>query len=456
MHFRRISFLAGVAAVCLGSSLPAQTTPDTGALSLRDAVVLALEKNPNQRIAAADLAAAHTTARLSRTTLLPSLWFDETITRGNDPVYVFGTKLRQQRFTQNDFALNNLNRPTPINNYTTRFSGNWTAFDFWKTEFAIRQADLQQASAAAASTRTGQETVHRVVAAYEAVLLAARQIEVAQHQVETAEALLAASSSRVDAGMAVDSDRLSAAANLAARQQEQIAAEGALAIAWAELEQAAGAPIPEVRRAARPFSVQRFTAPPLLDAVTQALNIRPDRASLLRQQEAAHAGVQAAHSAFAPVVSTFGSWEVDRESFAGSGGNNWMAGVQLKMDILPIARREELAAAKTAAQRTHAVTDAADNAIRLEVTRAWYAQQTAGRMLDVARSAHVQSEESLRILRNRYDAGLATVTDLLRAEDAERQSAANYWQAAFRNTLAWADLRFAMGTLTADHLEDLQ
>lgn len=425
-------------------------------MSLREAVDLALDRNPDQRIAAADLAATRSAARLARTALFPSLSLDETITRGNDPVYAFGTRLRQQRFTQGDFALNNLNKPTPIGNFTTHLSGSWTAFDFWKTEFAIRQADLQQASAAAVTTRTGQETVHRVVAAYEGVLLAARQVDVAQHQVETAKALLAASRSRVDAGTAVDSDRLSAAANLAARQQEQIADEGALAIAWAELEQAVGAQIPEARRSAQPFAAQRFEAPPLADAVTEALRVRPDRASLLRQQEAAHAGVQAARSAFAPTVSTFGSWETDRESFAGAGGNNWLAGVQLKMDILPAARREELAAAKTAAQRTQAVTDAADNAIRLEVARAWYAQQTAGRMLDVTQSAQAQCEESLRILRNRYDAGLATVTDLLRAEDAERQSAANYWQAAFRNTLAWADLRFAMGTLTAEHLEDLQ
>ena len=36
-----------------------------------------------------------------------------------------------------------------------------------------------------------------------------------------------------------------------------------------------------------------------------------------------------------------------------------------------------------------------------------------------------QSSESLRILKNRYGAGLATITDLLRAEDAERQSQTN-------------------------------
>ena len=51
-------------------------------------------------------------ASLARTQLLPQVSFTEDISRGNDPVYVFGTKLRQQRFTQADFDLDSLNRPT--------------------------------------------------------------------------------------------------------------------------------------------------------------------------------------------------------------------------------------------------------------------------------------------------------------------------------------------------------
>ena len=44
---------------------------------------------------------------------MPHLRFSETATRGDDPVYAFGSKLRQQRFTAGDFALNQLNSPLP-------------------------------------------------------------------------------------------------------------------------------------------------------------------------------------------------------------------------------------------------------------------------------------------------------------------------------------------------------
>jgi outer membrane protein len=67
-----------------------------------------------------------------------------------------------------------------------------------------------------------------------------------------------------------------------------------------------------------------------------------------------------------------------------------------------------------------------------------------------------QAAESLRILKNRYNAGLATITDLLRAGDAERESQSSYWRAVYGNTLAHAELLYATGTLTPDAAEDLQ
>ena len=77
------------------------------------------------------------------------------------------------------------------------------------------------------------------------MLIASREVAVAKHAIETAQALYADSRTRVDAGLAVDSDALSAQVNLAARQQELIQAQGEEQSAWAELEAAVGAPLPQ-------------------------------------------------------------------------------------------------------------------------------------------------------------------------------------------------------------------
>ena len=90
------------------------------------------------------------------------------------------------------------------------------------------------------------------------------------------------------------------------------------------------------------------------------------------------------------------------------------------------------------------------------MSQAHIRRQTAELSLETAQAAMDQSAESLRILKNRYGAGLATITDLLRAEDAERQSQSSYWHAVYGNSMAYAELLYATGTLTPDAAEDLQ
>jgi len=90
------------------------------------------------------------------------------------------------------------------------------------------------------------------------------------------------------------------------------------------------------------------------------------------------------------------------------------------------------------------------------VSRAHIQRETAQLSLDTARAATAQAAENLRILKNRYNAGLATITDLLRAGDAERQSQTNYWHAVYGNAMSYAQLLYAEGTLTPDAAEVLQ
>ena len=436
-----------------GSILHAQQLPP---LTLADAVATALGANPDRQIAKASVDAAQVGARLARTALLPNLSFNEAVTRGNDPVYVFGSRLRQQGFAQSDFALNSLNRPTPVNNFATRFAGTWTAFDSLRTQHEIHRADLMTRSATASANRSDQEIVLRTVQAYEGILFALRGVEVAEHGVETAKALLSASQTRVEAGVAVDSDQLIADSNLAERQQEAIAAQGAEDVAWAELEAAVGKPILAEQRHLAPLAERSFDNLALPEHVTLAIKTRPDRLSLTLQNDAQHTAVRSAQSAFGPQISAYGNWETDQASLNGGGGNNWVAGAEFRIDLIPAAKRQNLAAARIEASRTEALESAADREIQLQVTRSFYEHRTAGQMLLVAKTSMTQTEESLRILQERYNAGLTTITELLRAEDADHQAKANYWQAVYRNMLTYASLRFADGTLNPNTAGDLQ
>ncbi len=220
--------------------LPAMGLGQQTSLTLRQAIDRALGQNPLVSGAEADIRSANAGASMARTALWPRLSATEDLSRGNDPVYVFGTKLRQQRFAQSDFSLNGLNRPTPAGNFATRLSGQWMLFNGFATGQQIHAAKLGAASAASMGGAVRQSVIFEVVEAYQSVLYAQRQLAVAQHEQQTAEALVHDAETRVKAGLAIESDLLGAQVNLSARQQEAIAAEGAVETAWAELEAAMG------------------------------------------------------------------------------------------------------------------------------------------------------------------------------------------------------------------------
>ena len=424
-------------------------------LTLRQAIDQALRQSPQAAIARADNSDAEAAAAMARTQLLPQLNFTEDISRGNDPVYAFGTRLRQRQFTQADFALNALNRPQPIGNFSTRFSGSWMAFDSFKTQRAIRRADLFKERASSSAKAVDQQIVLHVVGAYQSVLYAQREIDVAQHEQETSAALLNSVEDHVKAGLAVESDRMSALVNGSARKQELIAAQGDQELAWAELREAMGAPVLKASEL-KPIEPHTFPQLPLEEEMATAAKTRPDLTALGQAQSAQASAMGAARSEFGPRVSAYGNWEEDRTSIASSGGNNWVAGVQISVDILPMGKRGQLARESAEKQKIDAQLVASQLHVRTEVSQAHIRRQTAELSLETAHAAMDQSVESLRILKNRYGAGLATMTDLLRAEDAERQSQSSYWHAVYGNAMAYADLLYATGTLTPEAAEDLQ
>jgi outer membrane protein TolC len=435
--------------------VPSAVFGQESTLTLRQAIDQALGQNPQAQIAHADVQAASAAISLARTGLLPNLNFVEDLSRGNDPVYVFGTKLRQQRFAQSDFSIGSLNRPTPTGNFATRITGSWMLFDGFATEDHLRGANLAAKSAASMTGAIHQGIVLEVVQVYQSVLYAQRGVDIAQHEEQTAESLVHEAQTRVKAGLNVDSDLLAAQVNLAERQQERIAAEGGLENAWAELETAMGSDV-TLHPALQPLEAKTYPERVLTDDLAAALKARPDLQALRLRSDAQQQAVHADKAAFLPQVSAYGNWETDRPTFAGNGGNNWVAGVQLNLDVLPIAKRAHLHEEEAAQQTAAAEERSTELQIRLAVNRAFTGHVTAARMVATARAAMDQSSEELRILRNRYDAGLATINDLLRAEDVQRQSQTDYWRAAYGNTVAYAELLYATGQLTPDSAESLQ
>jgi outer membrane protein TolC len=412
-------------------------------------VSIALEKNPERKAALADTRAASADVKEARSFLLPHVNFSETATRGNDPVYVFGSKLRQQRFTTADFALNVLNTPAPFGNFATRFGGTWNLFDSFGSWRAVNRAERVKDAAGHQLERTDQEIIFRVVDSYYGVLLAKKQLEVAEQSMKTAQAILDQSKDRFDSGVVVESDLLSAKVRLAARKQELIRAQNTLALARVQLSTSMGLSTENEFDPAEALAERNLPAMAIEDVEKKAVEMRPDLKRIRSEAEAQQQSVSIAKSSFGPRVNAFAGWETDNPTFvAGGGGNNWLAGIEVQYDLFEGgAKRARLSHERAMQEKVAAVKDIATDAARLEVRRAYYDLDSARQQVEVARATIAESQESLRINQNRYDSGLSTITDLLAAEETSRRSQTDYWEAVYRYHTGYANLELDSGTL---------
>ncbi|HNW36694.1 MAG TPA: TolC family protein, partial [Candidatus Ozemobacteraceae bacterium] len=88
--------------------------------------------------------------------------------------------------------------------------------------------------------------------------------------------------------------------------------------------------------------------------------------------------------------------------------------------------------------------------IHLQIREAVTGINNALERIRVSREAIENSAESLRILRDRYSAGLAIMSDLLGAETGLMSHRMNYLKAVYDYSISRARLKMALGELTLE------
>src|SRR5208337_3942555 len=168
--------------------------------------------------------------------------FSEGFTRGDNPVYVFGTLLTQHQFTAANFALSFLNTPPPLDDFRTGFTATMPLYDAGQISRMVRAAKLQAQSAQKGKDRTQQEVVFQVINAYLNELLARENSRVAKSAVDMTKSDLERARARQENGLAVPSDLLSAEVQLAQAEEDLLRAQNATELAHAALNVAMGLP----------------------------------------------------------------------------------------------------------------------------------------------------------------------------------------------------------------------
>ncbi|HYK87485.1 MAG TPA: TolC family protein [Acidobacteriota bacterium] len=417
-------------------------------LPLEQAIQKALQNNPELTIDAPAREAAGSELAASRAGFLPRLDFDQSLLGGNNPVYVFGTLLSQQRFTEANFSLPSLNQPDALKNLQTRVVAQQNIWDFGRTRERVEAASLGVRMADLGHEDHLRQTLLGVVETYYSVSLSREILEAATAALQSAESIVNQARSRVESGLAVEADLLRSQVYLAAARQQEIQATGQGEVARATLNRIMGEPLDrpvgETDRLAR----GHYSIP--TEEALQA-ELRKRRPDYLRLESEVHQGeveVRARKAQLLPTLGAFAAWEADNPSLTRAGGSNWAAGLSLHWNVFAGGGDAALLqAARHRLEQKQRQLKAMESAMALEVHKALVQVRSAEQQVEAMQAAEAQSGESLRILRNRYEAGLATMTDLLSAEAARSAARTALAEAIYRHRVSFAQMEYAAGIL---------
>jgi outer membrane protein TolC len=415
-------------------------------LTLPLAVEIALRVNPMIRATAAGREIADAQLRDARASRFPLLQINETFARSNNPVFVFGSLLEQGRFGQQNFALPALNNPDAVNNFRTSLTFKLPLFDQRQSRTRIANARLRQQQADTQTDLVAQQVRFEVVRAYYGVLLAQAKKEVADETIKLAEADRTRSRDRVESGLAVHSDLLAAEVQLAEFRQQRIEAEGDVITAVAALNTSLGLAVNTPQKVSGALAEKTFEVANQEELMKLALLHRPDytRASLaLREREQQ---VRGARGEFWPRLETFASFGLSSNGLT-RGSSDYTIGASLTFNFFDAGRSARIHQARAAEAAASAEQEHLANQVRLEVVRAYQQYISARERLAVAERVISHANEALRIVQDRYQEGLTTITEVLRAETALLRARLNVLAARYDHYIGYANVLLASGRL---------
>jgi len=406
-------------AVLLLGMLAALTSPSVAAgqevsgrrITMSEAIEEALRGNAGFRVARANLEIADAEARGAAATLWPSLAVDAGFARSNDPVFVFGTKLRQGTFSQADFGLAELNDPAPINDWSTGVDVRWELLD--PTRWASRSAAKHRAGAASWSTeRSREETILRTELLYYGAQGGDAQREAAAAAETAARAVRDLFARRHAEGLITQAELLQAEAQLASAQARHIDADRRAVDARQRLGlhlglDASELPIPADSLAAAPLGLMEGSDP----------TSRADILALAEQTAAAREERKSTSLSYLPSLGAFAGFRTHSAQFADFDANNWTLGVALRWTLFDgfgrSARHQVASAAEAIAETRY---QQALREAEAEVDRAQRGVTSAARALEASRASERAAERARQLMQRRFEEGLATPSDVLLVE----------------------------------------
>jgi len=382
-------------------------------LTQEQAVRMALAGNRQLGLAVLDERTAAARYRETEAVFLPQVGISYSAMTTNNPLNAFGFRLQQATIAAADFAPDRLNHPNGTPDFLT-------SVDVRQPIFNADQL-YQRKSAAAAidiyrfrTQRTKEGLEFQVKQAYMGLQLAEAAVHVLESSLATADSLQRFINDRIGQGMLSEADGSNAAVRVAAIRSRLAEARSGVRNASDALALLMGQPPGSLYHPAEDLT-------PLETRHRQEAAVPDNRADLAATQkaiEAADKSIQSTRLSSLPRLNAFGSWQYNDSRMLGFGAHAYLAGIQLSWDIFKgNSIRNKLSTQRLEREKMISELAGQREQANLELRKALRQHDDAQYALQESATAISAAKESLRILRDRYQQGMAGNTDVLLAQD---------------------------------------
>lgn len=423
------------------------------ALSLRQALELAAQTNRDLQIARAQIDAARAGLRQAQAALFPTLNFQSNFQRSESAQSEISGRVARINAVGGSVAnvVSGSNEGASLTwdgtlrlNYNI-YTGGLRGGQIQQAQERLRQAILN-------GVQVAQELQLNVISAYYDVQNADAQVAIAQSAVRNAEVSLRDAQAQLKAGVGTQFAVLQAQVQLANAQQQLVNARRDQVVAQRNLVQILSLGNQVAVTASDPIETAGTWETPLDQSIILGWQQRPELVIQLSQRRFQQAQREIALAGIRPNLAFFAQTDYLRFYESPTGlekggfGQGYVFGLQLSFTLF------DGGAAFAGARQAEANIAAADityanvrNQVRFQVETAFNDLRANETNIKTAALALEQANESLRLARLRFQAGVGTQTDVINQENALTQAQGNLVAAVLGYNRALASLERAVG-----------
>jgi outer membrane protein TolC len=416
-----------------GSASSIERMPFSGKLSLHEAIERGLASNLGAVGLASAVRQAKGQQRVARSVLLPNL----------------NGAFRENYLTQ-DLAALGIRVPFlpavvgPINYFDLRATLTQNFVDL--TSLNNYRASQEIVRANEQAMQDARDTVVLAVgASYLQVIAAKARVESARVQLETAKAVLDQTAQRRRAGLVAQIDVNQSRVMEQVQQQRVATLENDLARQKINLARLTGLPPNEHYEVSDDIA---FAAPPALsveDAIQQGIDDRADLKAAEAQVKAAERSRAAARAERLPSLAMSADIGEIGPRF-NQGAHTYTVAGNVKIPIWQGGRAAgDIEQSEAALDQRRAELADTRGRIESDIRNAFLDLQVAASQVDLARNNQEVARETLRLTREKFDAGVSESLEVTRAVESVAAADLDYITAIFAHNLAKLSLARAMG-----------